>query len=96
MSTEIVFQISNSRLNVKWAHLQEIKCIDQDAFAKDLKDAVHVIERINDTDRLAEAYREKLASIMDKYAPVIIKRVTVRKHNPWFLEEALKMKQALR
>ena len=62
----------------------KLNSIDRDQLKSDIGNLTHLQKPTEDIDQLAEAHNSVLSTIIDKYAPLLKKRVTVRPVTEWF------------
>ena len=75
---------------------RRLKSIDREAFVSDLLASSIFIDPENDTASLLAQYNTDVRAVLDKHAPLITKRLTVRPDNPWECEEICTCRRSLR
>ena len=66
---------------------RKLRSLDMESFLSDVADCPLVIDPSSDLDHLVQQYDTLLRSIMDKYAPVKRRVVTIRPAAPWYTNE---------
>ena len=75
---------------------RKLNKIDHDNFANDVTNIVTCATHIQDINELAEYYNSQLLKVLDKHAPIVEKRTTIRKSLPWLDNNANILKRKLR
>ena len=104
-SPEVDYMISDHSFIVAWLNLQKPPLTEKDIITRNLKkidneklnDDLHTLSTscldIDDINLLADAYSKGLAAILDKHAPQVSMRVTVRPKVPWFSARLKELKR---
>ena len=82
VSTEIV--IPQPDVQNKMLSYHKLKSINKPSFASDLESICQDLLQIDDLNELAAQYNCRLLSLLDKYAPVTSKTLSVHPKMPWF------------
>ena len=90
----VLFNLSTKgpRLVRKETKFRKLRAIDDSLFQHDLKHLFSELQEICELEEIVSAYDKGLTDILDKYAPIISKKVTVRHTVPWFNKDAQKLK----
>ena len=75
---------------------RRIQSIDMERFSSDVVSSSLVIDPPSSLPELINCYNNTLSSILDKHAPLITKRVKVRKSNPWYTPALAALKKQCR
>ena len=67
----------------KWVSFRNLKLIDQVSFEEDLLAFLIISEMAKTLEDLLAQYQDGLSSLLDKHAPLIKRRFTIRPENPW-------------
>ena len=71
--------------SVKEVSYSKVKAIDINAFRKDLQQSdLLCCEAPRELDDLVSCYNFIFSGLLDKYAPIVKKTITVRPREPWF------------
>ena len=66
---------------------RKIKSIDPDQFSEAIRSSQLCHEPPDDLHNPVSCYNETLRSVLDMYAPVLTRDITVRPRAPWFNED---------
>ena len=80
----------------KWVSFRNLKTIDQLSFEEDLLALPVITETADNLEDLLTQYHEGLSSVLDKHAPLIKRRITIRPENPWASSEIFEMRRRVR
>ena len=94
----VLFNLSTKRPRLvrKETKFRKLKAIDDSLFQHDLKHLFSELQEICELEEIVSAYDKGLTDILDKYAPIISKKVTVWHTVPWFNKDAQKLKTQTR
>ena len=83
----VLFSINTSKpqLSRKEVSLSKTKAINTTAFMEDLSASRLCRDPPSQPDELVDCYNTTLAELLDRYAPLKTKTVTVRPQVPWYL-----------
>lgn len=84
------------QVDVKRMQFRKIKSIDPDKFSEAIRSSQLRHEPPANLDALVSCYNETLRSVLDMYAPVLTRDITVRPRAPWFNEDIGKAKRLRR
>ncbi|EFX78569.1 hypothetical protein DAPPUDRAFT_245780 [Daphnia pulex] len=84
------------RLQKKVTEIRRLKSIDREAFVSDLLASSIFTDPENDIASLLAQYNTDVRAVLDKHAPLITKRLTVRPDNPCDCEEIRTCRRSLR
>ena len=85
----MLFSINTSKpqLSRKEVSFRKTKAIDTTAFMEDLSASRLCRDPPSQSDELVDCYNTTLAELLDRYAPLKTKTVTVRPQVPWYSDE---------
>ena len=91
----VLFSINTSKpqLSRKEVSLRKTKAIDTTAFMEDLSASRLCRDPPSQPDELVDCYNTTLAELLDRYAPLKAKTVTVRPQVPWYSDEIREAKR---
>ena len=94
----MLFSINTSKpqLSRKEVSFRKTKAFDTTAFMKDLSASRLCQDPPSQPDELVDCYKTTLAELLDRYAPLKIKTVTVRPQVPWYSDEIPEAKRECR
>ena len=85
-----------SPLPRKSIYVRGLKSINRLAFKEDIKNSFLSLPLSNDADELVKFYDQQLTKLLDKYAPVKLKNVTIRLLAPWYTDDILSLRKKVR
>ena len=94
----VLFLINTSKpqLSRKEVSFRKIKAIDTTAFMEDLSASRLCLDPPSEPDKLVDCYNTTLAELLDQYAPLKTKSVTVGPQVPWYSDEIREAKRERR
>ena len=71
----------------KVVSFRKLRSIDIDSFCENIKNSPLLQQQAPDLETLVNQYDNVLKSLLDKHAPVMQRRVTIRPSAPWYTQE---------
>ena len=71
----------------KVVSFKKLRSIDIDSFCENIKNSPLLQQQAPDLETLVNQYDNVLKSLLDKHAPVMQRRVTIRPSAPWYTQE---------